>query len=535
MRGLITRLVLSLAVASVVALGSVQLWHALNAQNDEQLARIAEIESYAARSQLVRNVERVLTALEGVKAYWITNGRLPREQWASDQDIKMAAIPGLKAMVWDDPENNVRIAGTVKNQEFDFRPDLKERESLNSLVARAQEVSTDTMSGPFIDQNGRPFFEVYLVSKGSGNGSRLAVVIDAKNCLKNLLMDESPGYAVRVVWGDTTLFERGEPAKNIPVNWSHEGYIKPTLTALWKVTHSPTQRLVDSHKNPSIDMTLLLGLIIAVLMAALMFENWRVQTRARVAEKAERLLAQSNLNLEREIANRTLELRKRTADLQTITDSVGHDLRNPLNTISMNIQLFEARNEAALSSEELAPLKRIQPAIRQMAEILDRLLGLSSVAHTTFKRESLDMCRLVEEAFGELMVNEQPPEVSLEVAMLPNVEADKVMVKMLLMNLLSNALKYTRNKKERHIKVDFEVKNGVTIYSISDNGIGFDQRSAKHMFKAFQRLEQSRAETGIGLGLTIVARIVGRHGGKIWAEGEPGERASFCFTLEPME
>ena len=527
------RLLLSVLVGVVVAIGTVRVWNSLADYNREQIARIAESESYAARSQLVRNLERVIAALESAQVFWNTYGQLPRRQWTSDADIEMAKIAGVSTILWDDPGNKVRFARTADNPVFDFRPDDLEWLDYKPLLERARQTSENTMSGPYLDESGRPYFEIYLVENESQGGGRLIALVDAEICLANLLMDESPGYAVDVIWKDVPLYSRGEAAKDIPLSWTREGMIESSLGAFWRVVHAPTQELADTLEPPSIDFILLLGLIIAVLMATLTAESWRAYSRAHAAEVAEKSLAELNRDLEHEIELRTRELAHRNEDLQTIADSVAHDMRNPLNGIAMNLQLLEEKNADLLDKSSLDILQRISPAVDQMAAILDRMLGMSRAAHSTFSRESLDMNALVKETFDELTANEPPPRVSLELADLPAVDADEMLVKMLLTNLLSNALKYTREKEKRRIQVNYEAQDGVTVYRITDNGIGFDQQSTERMFEAFKRLDSSKATAGIGLGLAIVARVVGRHGGRIWAKGIPGEQASFYFSLEP--
>ncbi len=529
---LILRLLLSALVALVVAVGTVRVWDSLKNANNDQIARIAESESYAARSQLIRNVERMFEGLEAARTYWTTYGQLPRQQWTTDADFGIAKIAGVKTILWDDPDNSTRFARTAAHPVFDFRPDENQWSSYKSLLARGRKVSHNTLAGPFLDSDGRPFFEIYLVGNGTAGGGRLVAVVDARDCLQNLLMDESPGYAVQVFWGEVLLFERGEAARNIPLSWTREGLIKSSMNSLWRVVHTPTREFAESIETPAINVILILGLIISVLMATLTFENWRAYSRAHAAEVAERRLAELNRNLEKEIDSRTQELANRTADLETITDSVAHDLRNPLNAIATNVQLFEIQSQGVLAPEAVTTLKRIAPAVRQMAEILNRMLGLSVVANTTFERERLNMHELIKEEFRNLQASEPPPEVHLEMGELPEVDADESLVRMLLMNLLSNALKYTRSKQDRRITVDFESHHDVTVYRITDNGIGFDQRSAERMFVAFQRLNESKVADGIGLGLAIAARVIGRHDGRIWAEGIPGEQARFFFTLE---
>jgi signal transduction histidine kinase len=167
-----------------------------------------------------------------------------------------------------------------------------------------------------------------------------------------------------------------------------------------------------------------------------------------------------------------------------------------------------------------------------MTEILDRLLGLSVVSHATFKPEELDMEAVITDVFEELSAPEQPPPVELEVRELPQADADPTLVRTLVTNLLSNAIKYTRDKPLRRIEVSADRQDGAVVYCIRDNGVGFDPDSRERMFQAFERLDGTREEDGIGLGLDIAARVVRRHGGRIWANGKPGDGAAFYFTLQ---
>jgi light-regulated signal transduction histidine kinase (bacteriophytochrome) len=140
---------------------------------------------------------------------------------------------------------------------------------------------------------------------------------------------------------------------------------------------------------------------------------------------------------------------------------------------------------------------------------------------------------IVVDVFNELNSTEQAPTIELIVGDLPRVNADAVLVRTLIVNLLSNAIKYTREKRNRCIEVESDTLDGVSCYCVRDNGIGFDPGSAERMFRAFERLDSNGESDGLGLGLDIVARVVRRHDGRIWAEGKPGEGASIYFTLEP--
>ncbi len=529
------RLTLSLVIGLAVALGTVALWSSVRESSETQVGRIAEAESYSARSQLIRNMETLIAALHNVRVFWAAFGHLPRDQWASDAGIELDHFTGVRMLVWHDPARNLRYARTAENPVFDYRPGDEEWARYADLRDNASKYSTNTIAGPFMESNGEFYYEVYFVDSSGGDQGTLAAVIDIDDTLRQLLEDQSPGYAIGVFGPDALLYQRGEPDPNAPAGWTREGKIKSSLGSVWTVVHSPTKELVDSFDSQALDLILLLGLLVSVLVATLIFENDRARSRAVAAEFAEGQLADLNRSLEQQVADRTAQLKSRTADLQTLTDSVAHDLRNPLNTISVNAQLLEAHSRDRLGEDGLKILRRLAPSVSQMADILDRLLGLSEVSHSTFKRETVDMCELVEEIVEDLVISAAPPPVDVQIADLPAADADRNLVHMLVMNLVSNAVKYTKDKEVRRIQIGFEETDSGTIYFVRDNGIGFDQEYADRLFVAFNRLGDASSAEGVGLGLTIATRAVERHGGAIWAKGQSGAGATFFFTLGDVQ
>jgi light-regulated signal transduction histidine kinase (bacteriophytochrome) len=166
-----------------------------------------------------------------------------------------------------------------------------------------------------------------------------------------------------------------------------------------------------------------------------------------------------------------------------------------------------------------------------MTEILDRLLSLSTVANTRFSREHVEMKALAEEIFEDLEVSDSGPAVDFFAEDVPDAMAEPVLVQILVMNLFSNALKYTRSKADRKIMFSSKEIDGETAYYVQDNGIGFDSEFAERVFSAFERLPGNGQTEGLGLGLDIASRVVRRHDGRIWAEGRPGAGATFYFKL----
>ena len=532
---MVKRFITSLLLAVVVALVTVATWKVLRDHQHAQVARIAETESYAARSQLIRNVDTMLRALRDVREYWLLYGRLPHDQWSTDVGVEVSHFEGIEMVLWSDPNHGIRYARSTRHPVFDYRPTDEEWAALEGLYSKIPQVKGESILGPFVDDAGNVTYEIYISPPEGEQSGSLVAVVDTQKSFSRLLLDESPGYAISIFWDDVLLYQRGAAAPGFPASWTREGMIRTSLGTLWRVVHQPTRELAESFETPALTAVLGSGLAIAVLLGMLLFENGRAQSRALAAETAERELADLNRDLEKQIAARVQELAERSTDLETITDSVAHDLRNPLNSISVNTQLLQQQFRDALGREGLDTLERTTSGVKRMTEILDRLLGLSVVSRAIFNPQEMDIGEIVADVFEELTASEQSPPIEMVAADLPKVEADPTLVRTLVMNLLSNAIKYTRDKRKRRIEVSAERRDGVAVYCVRDNGIGFDPDYAERMFQAFERLDGNGESDGVGLGLDIAARVVRRHGGRIWAEGRPGEGAAFYFTLEPLD
>lgn len=532
---MVKRFITSMLLAVILAVITVVTWKMLKDHQDAQIARMAETQSYAARSQLVRNIDTVFRALRDVQVYWTRYGHLPRDQWESNEGVEIARYTGIELILWSDPARGTHYVRTPEHPVFDYRPTDEEWLKYERLEVKAGSVSGDTVLGPYVDDTGKVTYEVYIAATGAQPSGTLVAVVDTEKSFTRLLLDESPGYAISIFWDDVLLHQRGETSPELPESWIRQGLVRTSLGPVWRVVHAPTAQLAESLQTPALSAVLASGLAIAMLIGLLLFENGRARSRALAAEAAEQKLADLNRDLERQIAERVQELADRSTDLETITDSVAHDLRNPLNSISVNTQLLQQQFRDVLGEEGLDALHRMSGGVKRMTEILDRLLGLSVVSHAIFHREEVDIAEFATDVFEELSATEQPPAVEFVVGDLPRADADPTLVRTLVMNLLSNALKYTRDKSQRRIELSSEKRGGVVVYCVRDNGIGFDPASEERMFLAFERLDGNSEYDGVGLGLDIAARVVRRHGGRIWAKGRRGEGAAFYFTLEPYE
>jgi len=232
-------------------------------------------------------------------------------------------------------------------------------------------------------------------------------------------------------------------------------------------------------------------------------------------------------------ANRELEGANR--ELETFSYSVSHDLRAPLRTIDGFSQILQEDYEDALDEEGLDYLGRVRAASGHMATLIDNLLDLSRVGRRPLRRESVDLARLATEITEDLRAAQPERDVEFVAGVDIKAYGDVSLLKVALENLLGNAWKFTERKEEARIEfgADRRPRPGflAPVYFVRDNGAGFDQAYSDKLFGAFQRLHGQDEFEGTGIGLATVARIIHRHGGRVWAEGDVGEGATFYFTL----
>jgi signal transduction histidine kinase len=527
---LIRRYSVPLLLTIVTMLATIVTWRALVSSEARQASRVVEAESYAARSRLVREVDSMLRGLRALHLYWSNYDQLPVESWPPDAGADIANIDAITLIVWNAPARQQRFVRAAQESSFHRRPDDAEWNQYQDLFPAANTLDRETIIGPLVDSAGEASFEVLIPSARPENGTLLAIV-DADKLLRQFLDDDSPGYAITVQWDDALLYRRGEPGANLPESWTREGLIRNSMGAVWRVRHAPTQELASTLRTPANSAMLIAGIAISILVGLLAYETSRANQRAAAARRAEQELFELNRGLEMQIAERTRDLEERSADLVTIADSVAHDLRNPLNSISTNAQLLEQQFVEGLGQDGLSILNQISHCVEGMAEILERLLRLSLVSNVTFVRERLDMQALFTEIFEELAATEPPPAIEFVLHDVPDAKADPTLVPILLMNLLGNALKYTRTRDSRTIECGATTGDDGTRYFIRDNGVGFAPELAERLFKAFERGADNSDADGLGLGLDIAARVTSRHNGRIWADSEPGRGATFYFTL----
>ena len=238
-----------------------------------------------------------------------------------------------------------------------------------------------------------------------------------------------------------------------------------------------------------------------------------------------------NTQLEHRVTERTAELESAVKELEAFTYSVSHDLRAPLRALDGFSQAVIQDFSAQLPETGLRYLKIIRESAQKMGQLIDDLLAFSRIGRQQPKRRSVDNALLVRNALQQLAPMHEGREVEFRIGALPDSRGDPAMLHQVWINLLSNALKYSRKTAAAVIEVGALDEPGGPVYFVRDNGVGFDMRYAHKLFGVFERLHRADEFEGTGVGLAIVQRIVQRHGGTVRTEAAPGLGATFFFQL----
>jgi PAS domain S-box-containing protein len=254
-------------------------------------------------------------------------------------------------------------------------------------------------------------------------------------------------------------------------------------------------------------------------------------TQRKEAEEKIQKLNQELGGRIREVSERTLQLEAANKELEAFSYSVSHDLRTPLRAIEGFSRMLLEDHVDKLAPEGLRLLEVIRSNTQIMGELIDDLLALSRLGRQEIRPQKIDLGGLVVSVFGDLKNQARSRQMDLILNPLPPVLGDRSLLNQVLVNLLGNAVKFTKSRDQAIIEVGGWTEGKENIYFVKDNGVGFDMRYVDKMFGVFQRLHRREDFEGTGVGLAIVQRIISRHGGRVWAAGKVDSGAVFYFAL----
>jgi light-regulated signal transduction histidine kinase (bacteriophytochrome) len=262
---------------------------------------------------------------------------------------------------------------------------------------------------------------------------------------------------------------------------------------------------------------------------AVFFITWAVIVASFAAVRRHREDEITKLN--RELAKRAAELEAANQELESFAYSVSHDLRAPLRHVVAYAELLQRRVSSLLDDKAHHYMKTILESAKRMGNLIDDLLAFSRIGRADTQKTRVDLSQLTDEALAELAEEARGRDIGWKIGALPICYGDRSMLKLVLINLISNAVKFTRLRARAEIEIGYADRNSEIEVFVRDNGAGFDMQYKNKLFGVFQRLHLPEEFEGTGIGLATVQRIIHRHGGKVRGEGIVDGGATFYFSL----
>lgn len=531
------------AILVILVLGSalsLLLWTTLSRNRELEVERQTQWYATAIGDVVEAEFERLVVSARRRAQLWAVGAFVSNEEtWRKDVDIFLAENPGLLAVLRAD--SNWEMAGTTEGKQI-------LREVLPEARRTYAEVDSEFVAGPFPTTDGLDVFALQVRASSDATDTRSVFgVFDARQMIDRVVATRAPGYGVAVRSEMYEIYSRAPApgASTARPDSTKSGTVaipggNPWVLEVWP---EPGSMLMSPERGPAI--ALAGGLLLSALMAAavhfgtLAWRRERMLRRANAAlevqiddtRRGQGELRELSAALERRVAERTAELNDTIVDLETFNYSVSHDLRGPLGAVINFAAILQEDYADKIDATGKDYLQRIVGSASNAVSMMDALLAFSRSGRSELHKVDLDMQRVVKEVCRELAANTPNLLCDVKIGDLPVAFADETMMRFVFTNLIGNACKFTRPGESPRVEVGGHLGANEIVYFVRDEGIGFDMRFAEKLFRVFERLHAAEGYGGHGVGLAIVARMVRRHGGRVWAQGAVGKGATFSFTV----
>jgi signal transduction histidine kinase len=498
------------------------------------LADLAE----ESRGTIQDRVEKHLFALRSLGRFWQLYGLREMPVWRFDSGMVIDNFKGISWIAWISATGD-SVRYVARDSAWAPTPALI-ADAVRNLEDPTSEITLVNGEVPAL----RVLFPVRTPEFEVGT---LAAEIRPDSLLGGAKHETARNLAFTARTEDgTVIVRRGSPAADVP-SWLREA-VKISLSSAgaWIIEIEPTEEYLARAESQWPQYVLLTGLLLSVGIGAIALQILRVRgysaalartnasldARLHELTDRDRDLRRLNEELETRVEQRTAELRDAMSELEAFSHSISHDLRSPVGAVVNYTSILEEDYGDRLDEEGRRVLQRIQKSSASAIALLDDLVKLARAGREEPVRERVTMTELARRSYEVAAASEEDvSNVQFEVDALPDAWGDPALVERVFTNLISNSLKYTRERERRMIRVTGANGGDQNAYSVEDNGVGFDPEAAASVFQPFTRLHSSQRFQGTGLGLAIVARIVRRLGGKVAAESDGKSGARFSFTL----
>ena len=487
-------------------------------------------------SALEKAMDREVEGLRGLGAMWEIHDPVISKTWPFETGVVLGQFTGVRWIAWVPREGGVTFVGRDTSARIDAQLLKQARFQVNATTPAFRERWKNAYD-----------FDVLLPVR---NARRPIGVVVGGIRIDSLWLARQPTFSgfrtVRLLnESDQPVVLHNMPDSLAPT-WMH---MRRTLTtpagSNLTVEWVPTNDFVRQIMTPWPLLFLITGSFLSLALGALVLSFMQVREFSEALQATNRVLdrrvtdlskrdhelSELNAELGDRVQQRTAELSRALRELEMFNHSVSHDLRSPLGAILNFTAVLKEDYGMQMDAEGTRLLDRISAAAYRANGLLDSLAEFSATETTIEESRTLNMKDIAERAFVEAVGNDgDGGNVTFQVRALPEATGDPALVHRVFVNLIGNALKYSRHQSARTLEVTGQANGKESTFAVRDNGRGFDPTRTSEVFEPFNRLHESDVE-GSGLGLAIVAKIIGRLGGRVWAESDGATGATFYFTL----